>query len=156
VEDFTPESLEIIKHTSLFTDDAPEAFVLPGLYRPRLRDYLVLMAGNGQDLLRLYAWHGDRVHLQGMELNPVVYDFGFHYPPARLRAFFDQPNVRMFLGEGRVFVERSPRTYDVIVLSYDGATFATGTGSLASTPSFSSPVRLSWPTSGSRTSAGCW
>ncbi|MBI2834355.1 MAG: hypothetical protein HYX76_08010, partial [Acidobacteria bacterium] len=109
--------------------------VVPGLYLP-LREYLVLMAGNGQDMLRAYAWYGGRIRLQGVELNPVVYEFGLEYAPANLRAFFRKPTIAMAIDEGRAFVERSRRTYDVILLSYSGATFATGTGSLASTPQF--------------------
>jgi MFS family permease len=136
IEDFTPENLEAIKKTSVFSDDVPEPIVIPGLIRPNLRDYLVLMAGNGQDMMRAYAWYGDKIHLQGVELNPVVYELGFLYNPARLDEFFRLPNVKMHIGEGREFVESSNQKFDVIVLSYSGATFATGTGSLASTPQF--------------------
>ncbi len=136
LETFTPENLEAIKHTSIFTDDIVEPIVVPGFYRPELKDYLVLMAGNGQDLMRVFAWYGDRSKLHGVELNPVVYEFGFDFPQANLRAFFQKPNVKMFIDEGRSFVERTSQTYDVISLSYSGATFATGTGSLASTPQF--------------------
>ena len=136
VETFSPENLAEIKHTSVFTDDVPEPIVIPGGYRPQLRDYLVLMAGNGQDMMRAYAWYGDQIRLEGVELNPVVYEMGFDYPQANLRAFFDKPNVKMWIAEGRAFVERSEKTYDLILLSYSGATFATGTGSLASTPQF--------------------
>ncbi len=136
LEKFTPENLEVIKHTSIFTDDIMESIVVPGFYRPELRDYLVLMAGNGQDMMRAWAWYGDRIHLQGVELNPVVYEFGFDYPEANLRDFFSKPNVKMDIDEGRSFVERSEKNFDLILLSYSGATFATGTGSLASTPQF--------------------
>lgn len=136
LEKFTPENLEVIKHTSIFTDDIMESIVVPGFYRPELREYLVLMAGNGQDMMRAWAWYGDKINLQGVELNPVVYEFGFDYPDARLREFFSKPNVKMNIDEGRSFVERSQRNFDLILLSYSGATFATGTGSLASTPQF--------------------
>ncbi len=135
IEKFTPENLEVIKNTSVFTDDIMEPTVVPGFYRD-LRRYLILMAGNGQDMLRVYAWYGDRVELEGVELNPVVYEFGFDYPPANLQAFFSKPNVKMHVDEGRSFVERADKTFDLILLSYSGATFATGTGSLASTPQF--------------------
>jgi hypothetical protein len=136
LEAFTPQHLEVIKHTSVFTDDIMESVVVPGFYRPELRDYLVLMAGNGQDMMRAYAWYGDRIRLQGVELNPVVYAFGFDYPEANLPAFFHLPNVKMHIDEGRSFAEREQQQFDVILLSYSGATFATGTGSLASTPQF--------------------
>jgi hypothetical protein len=135
VEAFSPENLALIKYTSIFSDDIVEPIVVPGWYR-NLRDYLVLMAGNGQDMMRAYAWYGDTIRLEGVELNPVVYEFGFDYPPANLRAFFAKPNVHMMIDEGRSYVERSNKTFDLILLSYSGATFATGTGSLASTPQF--------------------
>jgi len=136
LETFSSENLEEIKHTSVFTDDVPEQIVIPGGYRPQIREYLVLMAGNGQDMMRAYAWYGDQIRLEGVELNPVVYEMGFDYPQANLRTFFEKPNVKMWIAEGRAFVERSKKTYDLILLSYSGATFATGTGSLASTPQF--------------------
>ncbi|MBI1737707.1 MAG: hypothetical protein HYR58_00480 [Acidobacteria bacterium] len=136
VETFSPENLAEIKHTSVFSDDVPETVVIPGSYRPQIREYLVLMAGNGQDMMRAYAWYGDQIRLEGVELNPTVYEMGFDYPQANLRAFFEKPNVKMRIAEGRAFVERSEKTYDLILLSYSGATFATGTGSLASTPQF--------------------
>ncbi len=136
LEMFEPENLEVIKHTSIFTDDVMESIVVPGFYRPELREYLVLMAGNGQDMMRAWAWYGDKINLQGVELNPVVYEFGFDYPEASLRDFFSKPNVKMNIDEGRSFVERSQKKFDLILLSYSGATFATGTGSLASTPQF--------------------
>jgi hypothetical protein len=136
LEKFTPENLAVIKHTSIFTDDIMESIVVPGFYRPELREYLVLMAGNGQDMMRAWAWYGDRINLQGVELNPVVFEFGFDFPEANLREFFSKPNVKMNIDEGRSFVERSRKKFDLILLSYSGATFATGTGSLASTPQF--------------------
>jgi hypothetical protein len=136
LETFKPENLEVIKHTSIFTDDVMESIVVPGFYRPELREYLVLMAGNGQDMMRAWAWYGDTINLQGVELNPVVYEFGFDYREANLREFFAKPNVKMNIDEGRSFVERSQKNFDLILLSYSGATFATGTGSLASTPQF--------------------
>jgi len=135
IEAFTPQNLAAIKNTSVFSDDIVEGIVVPGWYR-NLRDYLVLLAGNGQDMLRAYAWYGNRIRLEGVELNPVVYELGFKYAPANLHAFFSLPNVKMHIAEGRAFVERTTRTFDLILLSYSGATFATGTGSLASTPQF--------------------
>ena len=135
VETFSPENLAVIKNTSIFSDDVVESIVVPGMYRD-LRDYIVLMAGNGQDMLRAYAWYGDKIHLQGVELNPVVYELGFAHPQANLRAFFDKPNVEMVIDEGRSFIERSEKRFDLLLLSYSGATFATGTGALASTPQF--------------------
>lgn len=135
VESFSPENLAAIKHTSVFSDDVPEPIVVPGRYL-NLHDYLVLMAGNGQDMLRAYAWYGDRINLQGVELNPVVFRLGLDFAAANLDRFFGRPQVAMALEEGRSFVERSSKRFDLILLSYSGATFATGTGSVASTPQF--------------------
>jgi MFS family permease len=136
IETFAPENLEVIKRTSVFSDDIVEPIVVPGFYRENLLNYLVLMAGNGQDMMRAYAWYGDQIQLEGVELNPAVYELGFDHPEARLKEFFSKPNVRMHIDEGRSFVEKSKEKFDLILLSYSGATFATGTGSLASTPQF--------------------
>lgn len=135
VEEFTPENLAVIEDTSVFSDDIMEPVVVPGIYSS-MEDYLVLMAGNGQDLLRIYARHGDAVDLRGVEVNRTVWELGLRYEPANLEAFFDKPNVAMTIDEGRSFVERTDERFDVISLSYSGATFATGTGSLSLTPQF--------------------
>lgn len=135
VEEFTPENLARIEDTSVFSDEIMEPVVVPGIYSS-MEDYLVLMAGNGQDLLRIHARHGDDVDLHGVEVNRAVFELGLDYEPANLEAFFDKPNVTMTIDEGRSFVERTAERFDVISLSYSGATFATGTGSLSLTPQF--------------------
>ncbi|RMG80912.1 MAG: hypothetical protein D6707_05650, partial [Bacteroidetes bacterium] len=135
IEKFTPENLKIIKNTSVFSDDIPEPIVVPGLYA-NLKEYLVLMAGNGQDMLRAYACYGENINLTGVELNPAVFQMGLEYKEANLEVFFNKPNVKMEIAEGRSFIEHSQKKYDLICLSYSGATFATGNGTLSSTPQF--------------------
>jgi spermidine synthase len=135
VERFTPSNLQAIKRTSVFSDDVMEPVIVPGLYGD-MQDYLVLMAGAGQDMLRLYAWYGDRVRLEGVELNRAVFDLGLQTPDAQLAAFFAKPTIAFHIGDGRTFVQRTNRTFDVINLSYSGATFAVGSGALATTPQF--------------------
>lgn len=135
VETYSPENLEAIRETSVFTDEIMEPIAVPGMYS-EVDDVLVLMAGTGQDLLRAYAWYGDSTRLTGVELNPAVFELGLAHPSANLEPFFAKPNVRMAIGDGRTFVERTDRAYDVIFLSYSGATFASGTGVISSTPQF--------------------
>jgi hypothetical protein len=135
VETYSPENLARIKETSYFTDEIMEPIAVPGMYA-QVDEILVLMAGTGQDLLRAYAWHGDAPQLTGVEINPAVYELGLEHPTANLEAFFAKPNVEMVIADGRTYVERASRKFDVIVLSYSGATFASGTGVLSSTPQF--------------------
>lgn len=135
VETYSPENLERIAATSVFTDEIMEPIVVPGMFAD-VGDVLVVMAGTGQDMLRAYAWYGDAVDLTGVELNPAVYELGLEHPTANLAAFFDKPNVRIDIGDGRTWVERTDRSFDLIFLSYSGATFSSGTGVISSTPQF--------------------
>jgi len=135
VESYSPENLARIKETSVFTDEIMEPIAVPGMYS-EVDEILVLMAGTGQDLLRAYAWYGDESRLTGVELNPAVTALGLEHPTADLEAFFAKPNVEMVMGDGRAYVEQTSRKFDLIFLSYSGATFASGTGVISSTPQF--------------------
>lgn len=136
VETFSPENLRRIRPTSVFTDEIMEPLALPGMYGRPPREILVLMAGTGQDMLRAYSWYGDEVELRGVELNPAIFELGLQHPTANLKAFFDLPTVDMEMGDARSFVEATQSTFDMIFVSYSGATFASGTGVLSSTPQF--------------------
>jgi hypothetical protein len=61
---------------------------------------------------------------------------GFEDRQANLEAFFAKPTTLMHIADGRTFVERATGTFDVINLSYSGATFAVGSGALSITPQF--------------------
>ena len=135
VETFSDDNLQKIKYSSKMSDEILEPIIIPGLYR-NLKDYLVLMAGNGLDMLHAYAWYGDAINIEGVEVSPLVYRLGLDYDPANLKAFFQKPNVTMTISEGRHFIETTQKIFDLILLSYSGATFASGTGSLALTPQF--------------------
>jgi len=135
IETYSPENLARIKGTSVFTDEIMEPIAVPGMYS-EVDEILVLMAGTGQDLLRAYAWYGDETRFTGVELNPAVYALGLEHPSANLEAFFAKPNVEMVLGDGRTYVEQTSQEFDLIFLSYSGATFSSGTGVISSTPQF--------------------
>lgn len=135
VESYSPENVEEISKTSVFSNQIMEPIAVPSMYS-EIDDILVLMAGTGQDMLRAYPWYGEDTEFTGVELNPAVYRLGLDYQPANLEAFFDKPNVRMRIAEGRTFVEGRSNEYDLIFLSYSGATFAAGTGVVSSTPQF--------------------
>jgi hypothetical protein len=135
VETYSPENLARVKGTSVFTDEIMEPIAVPGMYL-EVDEVLVLMAGTGQDLLRAYAWYGDEARLTGVELNPAVYALGLEHSTANLEAFFAKPNVAMVMGDGRTYVEQTSEKFDLIFLSYSGATFASGTGVISSTPQF--------------------
>ena len=136
VEKFSEESLHRLKHTSKYSDDEIDQTVVPALFDPDRRKFLVLLAGAGLDHLRIYSWFGAEAEIDGVEINKAVVDYGLNYPGYRLKEFFDLPRIRMFVKEGRSFVEKLDEKYDVISISYPGATFASGSGAFTTTPQY--------------------
>ena len=87
---------------------------LPYLLKPP-GDVLVIGAGGGVDVLS--ALHHGAKHVTGVEINPIILnavrtryaDFAGH--------LYDDPRVEMHHAEGRHFLKRDARKYDVIQLS---------------------------------------
>ena len=94
VERFTPSNLEAIKRRRYSATTSWNRWWFP-VWDADRRDYLILMAGTGQDMLRLNAWYGDRVRLVGVELNQAIFDLGLEARDARLAEFFAKPSVAM-------------------------------------------------------------
>ncbi|RMH17127.1 MAG: class I SAM-dependent methyltransferase, partial [Gemmatimonadetes bacterium] len=101
--------------------------LLPG---PR-RSALVLFAGAGADMMSLRENGYDEV--TGVELNPTIVEAGLALDAYRLKDFLALDGVRLAVDDGRAFLERDRKRYDLVLLSWSGATAAYHLGALAGT-----------------------
>jgi SAM-dependent methyltransferase len=79
---------------------------------PAYRNVLVLGAGSGNDVataLLLGASHVDAV-----EIDPVIADLGRRFHPEHP---YDDPRVRLVIGDGRAFLQRAQGKYDLILFA---------------------------------------
>jgi SAM-dependent methyltransferase len=91
-----------------------------------LRDVLVVGAGTGNDVAIALSKGAHRV--DAVEIDPRLYELGREMHPNRP---YDDPRVRIHIGDGRAFLERTGRRYDLILFSLpDSLTLVSGQSSL--------------------------
>jgi hypothetical protein len=100
--------------------EAPDGVLayLPAAMPYQLRDpgdVLVIGAGGGVDVLS--ALHFGAKHVTGVEINPLILDFVKHRYARFAGDLYSDPRVEMHNAEGRHFLKRDTRKYDVIQLS---------------------------------------
>jgi Spermine/spermidine synthase domain len=92
----------------------------------RLDDVLVVGAGNGNDVAVALS-EGAR-HIDAVEIDPEIAALGRRYHPDRP---YENPRVSLHVDDGRAFVERTKRHYDLILFALpDSLTLLAGQGSL--------------------------
>lgn len=88
-----------------------------------LDDVLVVGAGNGNDVALALQQGADRV--DAVEIDPVIQGLGAAHHPDRP---YDDPRVEVHIDDGRAFLERTDRRYDLIVFALpDSLTLVGGT-----------------------------
>jgi hypothetical protein len=97
---------------------------------------LILFAGTGSDMLALDFYTKQQTSITGVELNHTMIRGALGLADFNLRAFYGQPNIRMVVSEAREFLEQDERSYDLIMLSWSGATTAYYSGAIAHTTQF--------------------
>jgi SAM-dependent methyltransferase len=97
------------------------------------RDVLVLFAGVGADMLQIERETRGQSRITGVELNRRMVERAAQMPEFRLREFYALPHVSMRTAEARAFLEEEQGQYDVILLSWSGATQVYHSGVIAST-----------------------
>ena len=107
-----------------------------GMAAKNPENVLLLFAGAGADMITLRQAAGGRARITGVELNRKLFQAALRMPEANLQEFFSLPGVRMRIQEARAFLERSRERYDLIVLSWSGATVAYYTGAIGHTAQF--------------------
>lgn len=82
--------------------------------RPKA-EALIIGAGGGIDVMAALFSQAQRI--DAVELNPITYRLTEKTYAKEMGDIFHQPSVHHYLSEGRRFVERSDRRYDVIQIS---------------------------------------
>jgi len=80
--------------------------------RPPYRDVLVLGAGSGNDVAS--ALLNGAEHVDAVEIDPGIAELGKRHNPNRPYA---DPRVRLVIDDGRAFMSRTTRHYDLIVFA---------------------------------------
>jgi hypothetical protein len=102
----------------------------------QMDDALVLFAGAGADMQRIYWESRGHTDVTGVELNRTLVDGALARKKFHLSEFFALSNVHMAVEEGRSFLERDKSRYDGILLSWSGATASYYAGAVGATQQF--------------------
>jgi spermidine synthase len=111
--------VEEIRRTSPF-------YLYPYTYAGSRDDVLVIGAGTGNDVAVALAQGARRV--DAVEIDPALMQIGHERHPDRP---YSDPRVTTHVDDGRAFMERTERRYDLILLALpDSATIVTGQAAL--------------------------
>ena len=96
-------------------EETGSAYMLPYLLNRdsggrKFDDVLIIGAGSGNDVAA--ALNQEAEHIDAVEIDPVIYDLGRRDHPNRPYA---DPRVSVHLEDGRGFVRKTNKTYDLIV-----------------------------------------
>jgi hypothetical protein len=80
--------------------------------RPPYRNVLVIGAGSGNDVAA--ALRAGVEHVDALEIDPVIADFGRQYNAS---APYADPRVSVVIDDGRAFMTRATRRYDLVVFA---------------------------------------
>lgn len=106
--------------------DAPGALVYEQARPASLDDVLIIGAGGGNDVSVALAKGAKRV--DAVEIDPRLYDLGKSRHPERP---YSDPRVTIHIDDGRAFLERTTKRYDLILLALpDSITLVSGQSSL--------------------------
>lgn len=101
-------------------------YLYPYTYAGARDDVLVIGAGTGNDVAVALAQGAQRV--DAVEIDPAIMQLGRDHHPDRP---FSDPRVTTHVDDGRAFMERTERRYDLILLALpDSATIVTGQSAL--------------------------
>ena len=77
-------------------------------------DILIIGAGSGNDVSRALQWGAPDVHVDAVEIDPVIQRLGWRNHPDRP---YQDPRVEVHLGDGRNFLRSTNKKYDLIVFA---------------------------------------
>ena len=97
---------------------------------------LVMFAGAGADMMSLRRFGNGATRVTGVELNADLVAGAREIPGYHVSDLLDDDLVRMQISEGRVFLEQDRDFYDLILLSFSGATASYYAGALGGTTQF--------------------
>ena len=118
--DYQPDpkliTVNLIGHQQMQSHQSPfPAYALPHLInrdsgRKPFADVLIIGAGSGNDVSRALAWGA--THVDAVEIDPVIQRLGKQHHPDRP---YDDPRVTVHLNDGRNYLRKTTRQYDLIV-----------------------------------------
>ncbi|HEX9186814.1 MAG TPA: hypothetical protein VGB87_07075, partial [Vicinamibacteria bacterium] len=101
---------------------------LPFKVAPEKPQTLVIGPGGGSDVLVALAAGSEKV--TAVEMNPLMLRFVRHFGP-RAGNLYDHPQVEAVLSEGRTFIRRTDRRFDVILMGFVDSWAAVASGGLS-------------------------
>jgi hypothetical protein len=101
---------------------------LPFTVLPKHPKTLIIGPGGGSDVLVAIAAGSEKV--TAVEMNPLMLAFVRHFG-ASAGNVYDHPMVETVLSEGRTFIRRSDRAFDVILLGFVDSWAAVASGGLS-------------------------
>ncbi|MCB0420933.1 MAG: hypothetical protein KDD61_08050 [Bdellovibrionales bacterium] len=92
------------------------------------KDLLVIFSGAGSDMISIDYGNSSTGHITGVEMNPKVIEHALKDSESLLPETLKKSHINMVRSEGRLFLERTPKTFDSILFSWSGATYANFSG----------------------------
>ncbi len=96
---------------------AIDAMELPFILGRKTDDILVMFAGCGAEMIQFNEYAGGKSNITGVEINGLCRDIARDEPELkdyRLAEFYGLPNIDLRIEEGRSFLMRNTKKYDVI------------------------------------------
>ena len=90
---------------------------------------LIIGPGGGSDVL--YALAAGSKKVTAVEMNPLMLRFVRHFGPRAGNIYDHQPLVEAILSEGRTFIRRTDRAFDVILMGFVDSWAAVASGGLS-------------------------
>ncbi len=108
--------------------------VIPALLSGPAESALVIFAGAGADLMSLRENGVSRV--VGVEINERIVEAGLDLTDYNLESFLALEDVSLHIDEARSFLEQDTETYDMVLVSWSGATAVYYLGALGGTTQY--------------------
>ena len=108
--------------------------VMPALLAGTPESALVVFAGAGADMMALRE-HGTE-QIVGIEINEKIVEAGLALPAYRLAEFLKLDGVSLNIDEARSFLERDKDHYDLVLVSWSGASAVYYLGGLGGTAQY--------------------
>jgi len=108
-----------------------DAAELPFILGRKTDDIMVMFAGCGNEMVRFNEFTGGKANITGVELNGLCRDIARDTPEVasyRLAEFYKLPNIDFRIEEGRSFLMRNTRKYDIIFVGSSAPTSVAVTG----------------------------
>lgn len=96
-----------------------DAMELPFLLERDVQDILVMFAGSGAEMVEFNEYSGGKANITGVEINALCKTIAANTPelaPYRLKEFYELPHIDLRVEEGRSFLMRNEKKYDVIYI----------------------------------------